>query len=201
MYAVGDELRHQIKNRLLEMQREREMMILYSVNAGTARSSTEAELINGVFGFLRSQSGNHIDTTTTTLTETAFNNMVSEVWENMGTPTVFVAAPSQIRKFTAFDRARVRAAPDDKVGGFHVTKYLTDIGIEIDLVPMRKVPVNLGFVLDTSKIRPRAKKGRKLIVEKLGKTGDYEMWQLISEFSLEFRGYSLGQHGQFSALS
>ena len=98
-----------------------------------------------------------IDSTTTTLTETVFNNMVSAVWENMGTPSVFVAAPSQIRKFTAFDRARVRAAPDDKMGGFHITKYLTDIGIEIDLVPMRKVPVNLGFILDVNKIKPRAR--------------------------------------------
>ena len=201
MHAVPDELRHQIRNRLLEMQREREMLLLYSVNGGTVTSTTEAQLINGVFGFLRGQSGDYIDTTTTTLTETAFNNMVSAVWENMGTPSVFVAAPSQIRKFTAFDRARVRAAPDDKMGGFHITKYLTDIGIEIDLVPMRKVPVNLGFILDVGKIKPRAKKGRKLVVEKLGKTGDYEMWQMISEFSLEMMGYTLGQHGMFSALT
>jgi hypothetical protein len=78
---------------------------------------------------------------------------------------------------------------------------MTDIGIEVDLLPMRKVPANLAFVLDTSKIVLRAKKGRKLIVEKLGKTGDYEMWQMLSEFSLEFRGYNTLQHGLFTALT
>jgi hypothetical protein len=142
-----------------------------------------------------------VDTTTTTLTETAFNNMVAAIWENSGTPNAFVAAPSQIRKFTGFDRARVRATPDEKMGGFHITRYLTDIGVEIDLVPMRKVPSNLAFILDTAKIKPRAKKGRKLLLEKLGKTGDYEMWQMISEFSMEMRGYTYGQHGLFRALT
>ena len=42
MHAVPDELRHQIRNRLLEMQREREMLLLYSVNGGTVASTTEA---------------------------------------------------------------------------------------------------------------------------------------------------------------
>jgi hypothetical protein len=90
---------------------------------------------------------------------------------------------------------------DDKIGGFHVTKYLTDIGIEVDLIPMRKFPVNALFVLDTSKIKLRAKKGRKLFVEKLGITGDRVEYQVISEFSSETRGYNLGWHGYFGALT
>jgi len=36
---------------------------------------------------------------------------------------------------------------------------------------MAKVPTNLAFVLDTSKIKLRAKRGRKAIMEKLGKMG------------------------------
>lgn len=199
MYAVPNELRHQMRLRLIEMQREREMSVLYS--SAQARSTTAGSLFNGIFGFMRGETGSHHDSTTTSFTETAFNNMVASCWENRGNPKVFVASPTITRKFTAWDRSRVRTEPDNYVGGYYVARYLTDIGIEVELLPLRKVPLNLAFLLDTSKINLRAKKGRKAIVEKLGKTGDYEQWQMLSEFSLEFRGYNLGQHGMFSALT
>ena len=34
-----------------------------------------------------------------------------------------------------------------------------------------------------------------------GKMGDFERHQLLSEFSLEMKGYNLGQHGLFTRLS
>ena len=200
MHAVPEgELRHQLRLRLLEMQRDREMHTLFSYTQ--TRSTTAASSMNGVLGFLRGQSGSHIDTSTTSLTETAFNNLVAAVWDNRGNPDIVVGAHSQIRKFTGWDRARVRVEPDRKVAGFHVTRYLTDIGIEVDLIPMRKFPVNTLFVLDSSKIKLRAKKGRKLFVEKLGVRGDVKEYQVISEFTMELRGYNLGWHGYFGALA
>jgi len=66
---------------------------------------------------------------------------------------------------------------------------------------MRRVPKNFAFVIDTSKCQLRAKKGRKAIMEKLGKNGDFDDWQIISEFSFEMKGYSNGQHGMFTKLS
>jgi hypothetical protein len=200
MHAVPEgELRHQLRLRLLEMQRDREMHTLFS--STQARSATVASTMNGVLGYLRGQSGSHIDVSTTSLTETAFNNLVAACWDNRGNPDIVVGAQSQIRKFTGWDRARVRVEQDRKMGGFHVTKYLTDIGIEVDLIPMRKFPVNTLFVLDSSKIKLRAKKGRKLFVEKLGIRGDMTEYQVLSEFSMELRGYNLGYHGYFGALA
>jgi hypothetical protein len=200
MHAVPEgELRHQLRLRLLEMQRDREMHTLFS--STQSRSTTAASSMNGVLGFLRGQSGSHIDTSTTSLTETAFNNLVAACWDNRGNPDIVVASHSQIRKFTGWDRARVRVEQDSRVAGFHVTRYLTDIGIEVELVPMRKFPVNTLFVLDSSKIKLRAKKGRKLFVEKLGIRGDLTEYQVLSEFTAEIRGYNLGWHGYFGALS
>ena len=200
MHAVPEgEVRHQLRMRMIEMQRDREMHLLFA--ATQVRSSVLASSMNGVLGFLRGQSGSHIDTTTTSLTETAFNNLVAAVWDNRGNPNVVVGSHDQIRKFTGWDRARVRVEQDSKLAGFHVTKYLTDIGIEVDLIPMRKFPINTVFVLDTSKIKLRAKRGRKLFVEKLGITGDKVEYQMISEFSCEVRGYNLGYHGYFAALT
>jgi len=199
MYAVGNDLRHQIMLRTREMQRERESTALFNVEQ--ARSTTEAGLMNGVLGFLKGQSGSHIDSTTTSFSETAFNNVAAALWENGSTPNAFFGHQSQIRKFTTWDRSRIRMSPRENLGGAHISSYMTDIGIEVDLVPLRRCPTNIAYVLDTSKIKLRAKKNRKLILDRLGKTGDFEKYQLISEFSLELRGYNQGQHGMFDRLT
>lgn len=201
MYAVENELQHQIQMRLKEMQREREMMSLLAISQTAA--STAAGILNGCFGFLEGQETNseYIKVTAQAFTEDTVNDVCAELYDNGSTPNVLVGATAQIRKFTDWDRARVRTAPDNKLGGFHVTKYLTDTGIEIDLIPMRKFPTHIAFLLDTEKIELKAKKGRKLIVEKLGKAGDFDQWQMISEFSMIMRGYDKGQHGMWSALT
>lgn len=199
MYAVDSELRHQIRNRLLEMQREREMAVLLSISQN--RASTTTSYFNGIYGFLEDQTGDHIKQTSQDFTESSVNDVVAELYENGSTPDVIVGATKQIRKFTNWDRARVRTRPEAKMGGFHVTSYLTDTGIEVDLIPMRKFPANMAFALDTSKIKLRAKKGRKLIMEKLGIAGDYVQWQILSEYSLELRQYDQGCHGMWSKLN
>lgn len=199
MYAINREDLHQILMRLKEMQREREKMALYSVNV-TPRAALEASLMHGALGFLVGTAGDNIDTTTTTLTETAFNNVVGGAWENGGENFTFFVDRTQAGKFTQWDRNRIRMAPRDGRGGGHITKYMTEVGIEVDIQPMRRVPKNIGLLIDTSKCRLRAKKGRKALMEKLGKKGDFEAWQIISEFSLEMKGYSLGQHGLFTRL-
>jgi len=79
--------------------------------------------------------------------------------------------------------------------------YLSEVGLEVEIVPMRKVPKNIAFLIDTSKVRLRAKRGRKGIMEKLGKAGDFEDWQIISEFSMEMKGYNLHQHGLWTRLT
>jgi hypothetical protein len=89
---------------------------------------------------------------------------------------------------------------NDTVGGGHITSYLTEAGIEVDLIPMGNVPDNLLFVVDPGRIKLRAKSGRKALFEKLGKMGDTDDWQILSEFSLEMKGYNMGQHGMFTCL-
>jgi len=61
--------------------------------------------------------------------------------------------------------------------------------------------VNTAFVLDTDLMKLRAKKGRKLIIEELGKKGDYKQWQMISEYTMELRKWNEGAHGMFTELT
>jgi hypothetical protein len=186
--------------RLKEMQRERERVVLYSGGVGV-RSTTEASVSKGVFGFLYGAGGSQVDTSTTTLTPSAMNTVVNAVWEYGGNNLTFFGSIGQVAKFTQWDIDRIRMAPRDKRGGGNITYWMAECGIEVELVPMRQVPTNIAFVLDTSRIKLRAKKNRKAIMEKLGKAGDFEDWQIISEFSLEMRGYDHGQHGMFTKLS
>jgi hypothetical protein len=198
MYAINGEDKHQILMRLKELQRQRERVALYS--AKIAKTTTTAGMMDGVLGFLATQSGTNIDNSTTTLTKTAFNNVVSYIWENGGRNLTFFAHINQTAKVTRWDEARIRTRVSDTKGGGYITSYLTESGIEVDIVPMAMVPTNLGFVVDTGKIKLRAKRGRKAIMEKLGKLGDFTDWQIISEFSMEMKGYNLHQHGLFTRL-
>ena len=200
MYAIGSEDVHQIRMRLKEMQRERERVALYSGGVGI-RSTTLASVSKGVLGFLKPESGSHIDTSTTTLTPSAMNTVVNAVWEYGGNNLCFFGSIGQVAKFTQWDIDRIRMAPRDKRGGGNITYWMAECGIEVELVPMRQVPTNLAFVLDTSRIQLRAKKNRKAIMEKLGKAGDFDDWQILSEFSMEMKGYDHSQHGMFTALS
>ena len=104
-------------------------------------------------------------------------------------------------KFTRWDKNRIRTTYREGLGGGYINHYLTEAGIEIELVPMANVPTNLMFIVDPKQIRMRAKKGRKGIMEKLGKMGDFDRWQIISEFSMEMRKYDQGAHGLFTALA
>jgi len=198
MYAIGSEDQHQIMLRMKEIQRERERMALYSIYS--AKTSVAAGLMNGVFGFLTTQTGTHIDRTTKTLTETAFNTVVTRIWESGGRNLSVFGHISQTAKFTRWDKNRIRMRVNDTLGGGHITSYLTEAGIEVDLIPMGNVPDNLLFILDTSRTKLRAKAGRKALLEKLGKMGDSDDWQLLSEFSMEMKGYNMGQHGMFGVL-
>jgi hypothetical protein len=107
---------------------------------------------------------------------------------------------NQTAKFTRWDKNRIRMRVNDKLGGGRITSYLTEAGIEIDLTPMGNCPDNLFFVLDTARIKMRAKKGRKALLEKLAKVADSDDWQILSEFSMEMKGYNLGQHGMYTLL-
>lgn len=197
-YAIGKEDRHQMRMRMLELARERHKSSLISVHV-TPRSTTEATLMNGALGFLIGQTGDNISTETT-LTETVANDVIAACYEHGATSLTWFSSIAQARKFTQWDRTRIRMEPRDTRGGGHVTNYMSEVGLEVEIVALKFHPTNIALLIDTGKARMRAKKGRKGIMEKLGKRGDFDEWQIISETSMELRKYDMGCHGLFSRL-
>jgi len=198
-YAIGSEDRHQMRMRMLQLARDRHKSALISVHV-TPRSTTEASLMNGAVGFLAGQSGDNIDTSTTTLTETVANNIIAGCYEHGANSLTWFSSITQSRKFTQWDRTRIRMEPRDTRGGGHVTNYMSEVGLEVEVVALKMFPKNFALVIDTNRARMRAKKGRKGIMEKLGKRGDFDEWQIISEVSMELRKYDMGIHGLMTKL-
>jgi hypothetical protein len=213
MYAVANETRHQLRMKMLRMQfyRERATLFMDATQAAqTARSATAGTMPNGLLYFITtygtsgaaSTAGNTYDKTSRSFTESLLNGMIANLWDAGCKPNVVIGSQTQIRKFTQWDASRVRTTNASHLGGFHVTKYLSEVGFEVDLVPMPDFPTPYVFVLDTNKVKLRAKKGRKLFTEKLGKVGDYTQYQMLSEYSVEVKGGTIGtMGGAFGALT
>ncbi|MHA2163853.1 MAG: SU10 major capsid protein, partial [Candidatus Thorarchaeota archaeon] len=126
MYVIGREDRHQIAMRLRELARERERAALYS--AQLVKTTALAGLMNGALGFLGLTSGTNIDSTTTALTESSVNTVVSFLWENGGRNLTFFGHIDQVAKFTRWDKNRIRLRVNEGKGGGHITSYLTESG-------------------------------------------------------------------------
>jgi len=200
-HAIEDETKHQIKNRLLEMQRHREMLVLMS--QAVTRSATVAGLFDGAFGYAVADAAKAwVKIASQDFTETTVNDIAATLADNGANPNCLVGSITQLRKFTKWDQSKVRTKTEAKLGGHNITQYLTDTGAVVDLCMIPHFPVNIAYMLDTDKVKLRAKKGRKLLLQKLGLDGDRERWQLISEFSVEFRGWGTqGQHGAWLGLN
>jgi hypothetical protein len=207
MYGVPNELRKQIGLRTMEYKRQIEAALILGIKLAGVEATAGAagayhtSMMGGIYDFLRGQSGSHIDTTTTTLTETKINDIAQAVYDKGGEPNTLLLGPKQARVIPTLERARVRVEQDSKVAGFYVNKYMTDLGVEMSILISRWVPKKFAFILDANKIKLMPLRGRKFNLTKLGTVGDYVEFQLISEITMEFQGYSLGQHGMFDCLA
>ena len=201
MHAVPNELKHQIMLRAKEHKRQLERTyILGHKDAGSSTSTDDTRTMGGILGFMSGQSGSHVSTDTT-LAESSLNGVLAAMFDKGATPNVILTGPKQARAFATFDRARVRVEQDSHVAGFYTNHFMSDLGWDLEILVSRWVPTNFLFVLDTAKVVPRALQGRKYILEKLAKVGDYQNWQLIAELTLEMRGYTEAQHGMYYLLT
>ena len=200
MHAVSDELQLQIKLRTMEYKRELERAVILSPKYDGG-AYTEGDTMGGIVYWLYQADSEVLDTSTTSLTESAVNTLLATLWDNGSNPNVLLVGAKQARQFATFERARVRVEQDSKVAGYYVQRYMSDLGQELEILVSRWVPANYCLILDTSKIKLRPMVGRKWIMQKLGLKGDFVEYQMLSELSLEMAGYYNGEHGAFTTLT
>lgn len=187
--GVPDEYNYQLANRTLELRRELGMSAYSSVKVtggGAGGSDTVYRSMDGLRNFVRRQSA-QLTTTSQALTESIVNSQYRLIYNQGGEADFAVGTADQMTYFSELYKDKIRLAPSDRTRGVFVTKFLTDLGVELDLVIDRwALPGDL-IIGDTSKLRLVPLKGRGWQATPLAKTGDAMRGMLVGEYTLEVR--------------
>lgn len=203
----ADELTYQLDKRMREIKRDLEAS-LTSANAATAGAAATAALMAGIEGFITQfvtvggttssattpgidSSLNYVNTGPTditqgTVSESHLKSIIQTVWSSGGDPKTIMVAGTGKQKLAGFsgNATRFLGTPKNQqtqiIGG--VDTYVSDFGVH-SLVPNRFMRTRTALVLDFDHLK--VVNLRPFTMEKLGKTGDADKYQIIGDYSLE----------------
>ena len=202
--GVPNEYQYQLAMRLLELRRNLGMSVYASVkisNSGAGGSDSVYRSMDGIRNFVRGNSS-QLTTTSEALTEAVVNKQNKLCYDQGAVETNFaVGTADQMVAFSEMYKDKVRLAPSDKARGVFVTKFLTDLGNELDLVIDRWCLKGDLLVGDSSKIRLVPLRGRAMKAEPLAKSGDAMIGMIVGEYTLEARnaGQAFSLHSGLTA--
>lgn len=178
--GVPNEFNYQIAQRMLELKRELAMSHLTGVKIATG-SDTVYRSMDGVRNVVRI--GANVITTAEALSEAAVNALATLIWNKGGEPNLAVGSEGQMSKFAELYKDKIRLAPSDRQVGRFITKFLTDKGVEVDLISDRWAQKQDLLLVDTSRLSIHPLMGRAMHMEPLAKTGDADRAMLIGEYT------------------
>lgn len=187
--GVPDEYNHQIAMRMLQLRRELGQAVILSVKAtssGAGGSDTVYRSMDGIRNFVRRQSAQLI-TTSEAFDESVANKIYRKIYDQGGEGNFALGAADQMTRFSEMYKDKVRLAPSDKARGVYVTKFLTDLGIELDLITDRWALKGDCIMGDVNRLRLVPLQGRALQATPLAKTGDAMRGMVVGEYTLEVR--------------
>ena len=189
MAGVPDEYNYQLAHRTLELRRELGMAVYASVlitNSGTGGSDSVIRSMDGVRNRVRQQTA-QVDSTTTVLDEKLVNSLYRLIYAQGGEANFCVSTADQMTKFSELYKDKIRLAPSDRQRGVFVTKFLTDLGVEIDLIIDRWAFAGDLLMGDEKRLRLVPLRGRSWQALPLAKTGDAMRGMIVGEYTLEIR--------------
>ena len=182
-YGVSDEFAKQVYGRSVENVITREQAYLYGkpVNDTTNKRRSTGGLMNFIT--------TNTDSSTTTLTLTALENLMQKCYNAGGIPDLLIANPASFATLNAIsDSGRVRTVIDDpRRGRVPVTSVFTEFG-ETQCVRNRWCHTESAFVVQKENVSRRIM--QPLVVEALAKTGDSDKVQIVCEEGLQVKGQS-----------
>lgn len=201
VYAVPDELKHQIKLRTYEIKRELNFSVIsgYALASASNTYSPDSEIrtMAGLIQLIRDpnfDSTNEDNTVTQVsgaLTESVINALCEKVFNRGGMDSksncVLVVPPYQQRVISAFEKDRIRRDSDERRAGYYITKFMTDLGYDLPILVDRWMPKDKAILLDKSRAALMPLKGDNWHTEKMAVTGRSEKWQISGQFTLELR--------------
>lgn len=189
MIGVPNEYQHQLSRRMDELKRELAMTIWASVkitNSGAGGSDTVVRSMNGVRNFVRAQS-TQVDTASQAFGEPLINSLYKKIYDKGGDASIAVAVADQLKKFSQLHQDKVRLSPSDRARGVFVTKYLTEYGVELDLLIDRWCLPGDLMLLDPSKVKLMPLQNRAFKATPLAPAGDALKGMIVGEYTLEVR--------------
>ncbi len=178
--GVPNEFNYQIAQRMLEIHRELGMSHLTGVKKA-AGSDTVYRTMDGVRNVVRI--GGNVITTAEALGEDQVNALATLIWNDGGQADIAVGNEIQMSKFAELYKDKIRLAPSDKQVGRFITKFLTNKGVEIDLLTDRWAQKQDLLLLDSSRLSVHPLAGRAMHMEPLAKTGDADRAMIVGEYT------------------
>lgn len=185
--GVSSEDAYQIDLRLRELKRELDRAAIMGVRAASDVSATVYGTMGGVIDYVGFIAAGNVNGTAETLTPSVLNAMAKQVFDDGGMPDMVLVGGVQKQKISAFDQEYRRSTLDARRAGFTVEEFVSDLGVNLKVVVDRWVPNDVCLVLDSSKLKLLPLRNRAFFLEKLGKTGDSNDWQIVGEYTMEVR--------------
>lgn len=203
----ADELTYQLDKRMREIKRDLEASLTQN-NAATAGAAASAGLMAGFEGFVTQyitvgqttstattpgidSTLNYVATAPTdctqgTVAESQLKSIIQTVWNAGGDPKTIMTGGLGKQKLAGFsgNATRFLGTPKNQqtqiIGG--VDTYVSDFGVH-SLVPNRFMRTRVALLIDFDHVK--VVNLRPFTMEKLGKTGDADKYQIIGDYSLE----------------
>ena len=137
-----------------------------------------------------------VDSTTTTITETAILDQLETLWGVGGSPDLCQLSFKQKRKIGQFDSTLVRLGREEDGRG-NVVDYLDSDAGRLYFLVNRWIQDSDMFLYNSNQLKRRVL--RPIQLEALAKTGDSRKAQIVGEQGLQFVAPS--QAGAFTALT
>ena len=187
---VGTEFDHQVANRIKEMAIGVEQALVNGIVS--AGSATIGRTLGGFTNYIST----NVDTTTTTLTDSAILTQMQAAFDAGGNPDRFMLGSKQKRVVSGLDSSNIRYQQQTNTRGQVVEFYDTDYG-RVSIILNRWCLVNQAFLF--SREQATLLTLRPMQFEMLAKTGDSVKGQVVAEKSLRFRRQT--HAARFNALT
>jgi hypothetical protein len=204
LYAVNDELKHQIKKRTYEIKRELNNSVINGIPYITGAAYTDAiedRTMAGLIKLIRDPNldGTNEDSTTTNcsggaLTITRINDLCSLIYDNGGfddqANCCIICSPYQARVIALLEEGRIRKASNELVVGSYANSVKTDLGFELPVVIDRWCPKETLIILDKSRASLMPLEGDAWHLERMAKTSRSQGYQLSGQYTLKLENPS-----------
>lgn len=203
----ADELTYQLDKRMREIKRDLEASLTQNTAATAGAAATPAQMagfesfitqyqtvggttttattpgISSASGYVNT---GPTDATQGTISESHLTSLIQTVWNSGGDPRVIMVSGLGKNKLSGFsgNATRFLGSPKNQqtqvIGG--VDTYVSNFGVH-SIVPNRFMRNRVALLIDFDHVR--VCNLRPFAMEKLGKTGDADKYQIIGDYTLE----------------